>query len=373
MNSVGPSGQQHRMPVFIAQIDSMSEQVTQGQWKGKEDVLADKVLHLFRSNVDLFSESKANDLKNERFTATVIHLVDTLNGLEIKTNKVAKAIEKLCNILQDECGTPGSIDDLRSLPSDTLEEIQSSLNELRGLIKENLPGAKSAIASWIQFAEIPLSKLNLSKEELLELAPHFTYLNINIENLKESEIHDLISKCTNLKKLVLATDQIKTTPPLPDGLKSFNCSMCSKLEEVTHLNEGLLLFQSMSCESLEKMPKTLPKSLMNFNCGDCKRLHNFPQLNDGLKVFDCSSGAVTQLPPLPDSLEKLVMHDCTQIESLPKKLPEKLKELNINRSGVRTLPDTFPAGLKWFALSWCDIKLPDDFASKLPKDALLIK
>lgn len=341
---------------FISQVDAFSREINQGIWKGKEDMLADKVLHLFRSQAPLLQQLSPQSFKNEELTRSVIHLIDNLHALS-QTKNVTQAVAKLGRLLQEECNWPGSLEELQALPSGSREEIAASVEEFRALIRENVPGAKTAFAAWILYSEIPLSKLKLSKQELEDLAPHLQYLNIDTEELSEAEINALIPKCKQLKKLVLASDQLETTPHLPASLVSFNCSMCQNLKKVAHLNEGLLFFNHMSCERLESVPDQLPKSLQSYDCGDCLLLKKYPKLNEGLKNLDLSGNASQELPALPSTLVKLIMNDCEKIRKLPDPLPEKLIELNISRSGVEKLPNRFPEGFKKLVMLWC-VHLP---------------
>ncbi len=336
---------------FISQVDALSSQIHQGEWKGKEDALADKVLHLFRSHAPMLHES-APQFKNEQLSRSVIHLIDNLHTLT-QTENVTQTAKKLGGLLQEECNWLGSLEDLQTLPSRSRGEVAASVEEFRALIRENVPKAKEAFATWILHSQIPLSKLKLSKEELTSLAPHLQYLNIDTEELSEAEIHALIPQCKQLKKLVLATDQIESTPQLPASLVSFNCSMCQNLKKVARLNEGLVIFNHMSCERLESVPDQLPQSLQSYDCGDCPLLKKYPKLNEGLKYLDLSGNSSQELPSLPSTLEKLSMNDCDNIKKLPDPLPEHLEELDISRSGVEKLPEQFPAGFKTLVMRWC--------------------
>lgn len=282
-----------------------------------------------------------------------------------------EAIQKLGYILQpntslEEWGAPGSIRDLKSLPVNTRNDIKSSVEEFRSLIEEGVPTAMPALASWIQYAEIPLSKLNLSRKELDALAPHLKYLAIDINSLTEQEIHDLLSKCSNLESVVLATDNIVTLSVLPRRLVSLNCSLCLNLKEITQFNRKLTEFYCTSCEKLSVLPERTPDSLTTFECGECPLLEHYPILNEGLQRFDISGNTTSELPALPSSLESLIMHDCLTITRLPEPLHEKLTRLDIKKSGVTKLPIPLPSALEQLEISWCvNLKLSEEFLQQL--------
>lgn len=368
-----PSVRAGDLPTFIQQVETLKGEITEGQWNNREDKLAETALILFRSNYSLLSEHEVHKFENEEFTSTVINLLEALNSLENKTSKVAGAVDKIGFLLQDSSRAPGSIKDLKSLPCDTPAQIKASLEKFRQLIHANVPDAKDNLARWIHYAEIPLSKLNLTMEELIEFAPHFTYLCLNREELTEEDINDFISRCTNLQKLKLATDEIKHLPPLPANLKILNVTSCNNLEEISGLNEGLTEFISLSCESLKQIVE-LPKSLTYFACADCPYLETSPDLHEGLKHFDCSNTRFKALPVLPSTLQQLKMMNCGDITSLPRELPKDLLHLTASRSGITNLPDSFPKGMKSLTISYCsDLVLPEDFQSKLPQGIKLTR
>jgi Leucine-rich repeat (LRR) protein len=352
------------------QMGTISNQISQGVWSRQEDQVAEKVLHLFRSKIPFFYNDR-EQLQDRVFTASLLHLIDALNGIKCKSRKMQETIQKLGYILQpdlssEEWSAPGSMRDLKSLPVNTRNDIKSSLEEFRRLIAEGVPTATPALASWIQYAGISLSKLNLSKEELDALAPHLKYLAIDTNSLTEKEIHDLLSKCFNLESLVLATDNISTLSSLPSGLTSLNCSLCPNLKEITQFNHKLIEFYCTSCKALCVLPERTPDSLTVFESGDCPLLEHYPILNEGLKRFDISGNTTSELPALPSSLESLIMHDCLAITQLPEPLPEKLTQLDIKRSGVSSLPIPLPSALQQLEISWCvNLKLPQDLFQQL--------
>lgn len=365
------SGSDQKIENLILKMGTISDEISQGAWKGREDDVAQKVLRLFRSTTPFFYDNRL-PLQEHKFTSSLLHLMNTLNGMDRRTHKVQETVQKLGCILQkdpssSEWSAPGSVRDLKGLPLNTRDDIKSSMEEFRGLIEEEVPTATPALASWIQYAEIPLSKLNLSKEELYALTPHLRYLAIDTNSLTESEIHDLLSKCSNLESLVLRTDNIKTLSTLPSGLVSLNCSLSPNLEEITHFNDKLAEFYSTSCEKLSALPKRTPASLRTFECGECPSLERYPILNEGLQYLDISGNTIPELPTLPSTLESLIMHD-NPIKQLPAQLPEKLVRLDIKRSEVERLPVSLPRNLQIEA-SWCvNLEVPENLSRQLAQE-----
>jgi hypothetical protein len=364
-------GTNQKIENLILQMEMISDEISQGKWKGREDEVAQRVLSLFRSTMPFFDNDRSR-LQEYRFTNSVIHLMNTLNGMSRRPEKVQETVQKLGYILQkdtppEEWSAPGSLRDLKGLPLNTRNEIRSSMEEFRSLIEEKVPTATPALASWIQFDEIPLSKLNLSKKELYALAPHLKYLAIDTNELTEKEIHDLLSKCSNLESFVLRTDNIKTLSTLPRSLARLNCSLCPNLEEITHFNDNLAEFYSTSCEKLSVLPERTSANLRTFECGECPSLERYPLLNEGLQHLDISGNTLSNLPTLPSTLESLIMHDCP-IKQLPEQLPKNLVRLNINRSEVERLPVSLPHNLQIEA-SWCvNLNIPESLSRQLAQE-----
>lgn len=364
----------HGVGSFLTEVNTISQEVLQGQWKGKEDIVVDKILFLFRSRA---VTNNTQYMQEREFTTDVTVLIDALKGMENQTNKVKTAVQKLGLILQkgiepEKSGALGSMRDLKTLPSDK-PNLRDSLDTLKKLIREETSKSKEALANWIDYNQVSLSKLELSKEELNDLAPHLRYFSIDKNSLTETDIHEFLSKCSNLKNLKLETDNITTISTLPSGLEKFNCSMCPNLTEVTRFNDTLSEFESIGCESLLRLPEKTPPSLTNLEYEGCPLLERHPVLNEGLQYLNISGTMIPELPILPSSLEVLLMHDCPNTLDLPEKLPENLKILDIQKSGVQKLPDELPE-LERLVISWCvNLKVEENFEAQLPKGMELIR
>ena len=149
-------------------------------------------------------------------------------------------------------------------------------------------------------------------------------------------------------------DIVKLPNPLPAGLRALRCSE-TKITELPPLPEGLEILIICYVAGLTSINK-LPSTLKVLDCWGTP-LKGLPQLPDGLKELVCGRTKITCLPPQPDSLEILRCSD-TDIKYIPK-LSLSLKNLNAGGSKLMKLPETVPYWLETLNLEGsCVTELP---------------
>ncbi|MFM2200684.1 MAG: hypothetical protein RL769_739 [Pseudomonadota bacterium] len=140
------------------------------------------------------------------------------------------------------------------------------------------------------------------------------------------------------KKITITNDQL-VDGKIPDELLRLIT------DDVTELDLS-------HCSRLTELPR-LPQGLQKLNLHGCSNLTTLPALPQSLKWFillNCTN--LTTLPALPQSLEWLYIHDCTKLTTLPD-LPTSLQKLNLHGcSNLTTLPD-LPTSLQELYLHDC--------------------
>jgi len=171
-----------------------------------------------------------------------------------------------------------------------------------------------------------------------------------------NEINEIISNLENLKSININNNyDITELKNLPKNLETLELIGCGNLTTLPdELPKSLKKLRIRSCESLETLPEKLPESFEELEIGSfCQNLKTLPKiLPESLKTLSITScHKIKTLPELPENLEKLELVGCVNIE-LPKNLPNELKELILPASGSSaSLPDKLPEGLKKLDLS----------------------
>jgi hypothetical protein len=106
---------------------------------------------------------------------------------------------------------------------------------------------------------------------------------------------------------------------------------------------------------IEILPFDLPATLQNLKISHISSLQTLPSLSLGslksIELFGCNS--LSSIPPFPQSLLKLVIYACDQIESL--NLPNNLEELSCEWCKKLELDlSNLPAQLKILSIKNCD-------------------
>lgn len=120
---------------------------------------------------------------------------------------------------------------------------------------------------------------------------------------------------------------------LPDSLITIDCNY-NDIQSINKLPQNLIKLAS-SYNKLEKLPnlpnglKTMEVLYNEFNC--------LPELPDSLTYLDCSENKnLTELPKLPNRLDKLYCHDCS-LNNIPN-MPILLKDLDCYKNNLTKLP-----------------------------------
>ncbi len=329
---------------FLQEINTANQEIVDDKWQGKEDIISNKILNVFRKNC-LYYLNSSDYLSDNYFISSIENLVRNMKTLvpndSWKKIELKQTIEKISNILTTSPLIPGSIEDLTSMN----DEVQVGLEVFRELKKQNFSDIPQMIAKWIKYGGFPLSKLNFSKEELLEVAPFLKNLCIDTQKFTNEEIHEIIAKCNQIEILEITSNSLTELPTSwPPSLISLDLSMCHKLGEIKELPEGLQKFLCLSCERLTRLPEKLPLSLKTFYCGGCVYVQKLPILNEGLEKLDLSGTPINQLPKLPSTLIEIDMRECINCD-LPDELPDSLIKVLASMSGITKLPLKFPPKL----------------------------
>ena len=225
------------------------------------------------------------------------------------------------------------------------EHVQGYLNiletsDLRGLLatwdSKNESDIKK-LAWYVNNKDLSLNTLlreGVSKENLLQLAPHLRY--VDLRGIDEDQPPDflikLIKKCSDLNFLFIKNDEITTLPELLN-CKNLNCSGCTALKALPVLPNCRVLYcngcpllkvlpalpncqelLSNGCTSLRALPE-LPNCQILY-CNGCTSLRALPELPNCRVLFcsDCTS--LRALPELPNC-GVLNCDECTSLQALP--------------------------------------------------------
>jgi len=141
---------------------------------------------------------------------------------------------------------------------------------------------------------------------VLDVLENVTYLAC--EHNPITDLPNFRKKAPKLVTLHCNNTLITELPPLPDTLKSLNCSSCNSKSRNRNNPNGL-----------RKLSRPLPPNLVHLNC---------------------SSNALIYLPPIPSKLELLLVEH-NQLKELPQ-LPDSLRTLYINNNQLRSIPKLPP-------------------------------
>ena len=161
---------------------------------------------------------------------------------------------------------------------------------------------------------------------------------------------------STLKQLFCFYNILTELPTLPDGIKFIQCQD-NRLTRLPKLPDSL---EHLSCgNNLLTKIENLPYSLKHFSCSNNK-LTECPYLPMNLTHFFCNEGLFKEIPFLPDTLKELYVNYCKELETLPNKLPPKLKKMGIRCTKITHLPK-LPNTLKELFCVGSQLKtLPDE-------------
>lgn len=234
----------------------------------------------------------------------------------------------------------------------------SNLDQLHFQVTD--PELKSmALGHFINVTQIPLNQINLSIDELKQVAPYLTEVDCRDVQFKDdNEAQEFIQCCSNAYRLGIHSDEITRLRPPSSKLKYLDCSHCHNLREisVSHLL-SLTTLACLDCPKLEELTlKDLP-SLRGVSCAGCTCLRQLLLSNlvslRSLGCHDCFSLKELALLDLP-LLSLVNTTRCSSLRTFSlSKLPS-LNELIIRHcSSLKEFTlDDFPV-LELVAFSYC--------------------
>lgn len=353
----GLNASQGQTPEFISGLDQVTTQINQGTWEDQENSLNTKIHGLISQNREKLASATRDPGTQKALAISVLKLMNAIGRLGSKAGKVATAAASLSKIIL-------------GLPSNSKEEVGRTVDIFNALISQGEPGAKQSFANWIAYTRKSLSELGLSKEELLEIAPHLTYLNFDVNTFSQEEVHKIISECKSLEMLVLETGCLITTPTFPESLRSLSLVANQNLHKVPSLNKGLKDFNCSGNENLVVLPSELPNSLETFTCIDNPYVRVLPEFNEGLVSADCSVSRVVDCPNFPASLQRFNISGNDSIKAINVfPTDSELEELNTSKcKNLENIGLPLPGKLSTLKIGWCpNLDLTDDFYKNLPE------
>ena len=173
-------------------------------------------------------------------------------------------------------------------------------------------------------------------------------LNMPELSIQNNPVIDLsgIQYFKNLVRLSCNFDSIQILPPLPNSIKTLQCSFNPNLDSITEFPDSL---EQLSCShnNLSSLPP-FPNGLFSIDCGK-NLLTSLPQLPDSLRDLDCYSNLLTSLPALPASI-KIIQAFENHLTILPV-LRNSLTLLDIRENQLTDLP-TLPDSLRILMCSY---------------------
>jgi len=218
----------------------------------------------------------------------------------------------------DEEGGENEFEEEKPVEED--EEEKKKINDMAGLMKEQMEKRRQAQAIGIEQHELVISDLSIAElpplqEGLLKLDCSGCGMLTHIHDLPDSLLELNCSYCTSLVLI-----------DLPDKLQKLHCIQCTSLEAVSELPENMTEFLC-SGSTLPVLP-VLPAGLTFLDCSDCK-IDSLAELPASLTELNCAGCPINSIPNLPAGLIGLYCSQCTEIKNLPD-LPYGLRELDIS-------------------------------------------
>lgn len=160
---------------------------------------------------------------------------------------------------------------------------------IREFFKE-VPGrAFEVFGGWINTQKIPIHKLELAHNEMLEIAPHLLHLDINVDELcskswikwwSERNVYNFLVKCKNLVCLHITTDMeelpnnfskvrhlslkdcygLQRLPSNLSNITELVCDNCMMLSELSHAMHKMKKLTLVNCPKIHEMPEGLPST-----------------------------------------------------------------------------------------------------------------
>ncbi len=160
-------------------------------------------------------------------------------------------------------------------------------------------------------------------------------LNLELNCLYDTE--HLLRWPTNLKELSLDDNKFRHVPEnLPEQLDTL-CISYNNLSSLEYLPQGLKKLRAYynTLKSIGRLPPALTYLNLGHNLLTTRALSQ-ARLPGTLTYLNLHRNKLTYLPPLPDSIETLVVSQ-NLLTELPSKMPKRLKLLAVNDNRIRTI------------------------------------
>ncbi|WCH23630.1 hypothetical protein [Aeromonas salmonicida] len=147
-------------------------------------------------------------------------------------------------------------------------------------------------------------------------------------------------------------DDLKNLPALPQGCTSLSIDDCPKITSLPDMPDSLNDVKLSGCTNLTSL-SSLPNRLERLSLVDCHELSFLPLMPNSLKALSISKCKNLILPPLQEGLEELIVGNVKAFEvsegnsqATPPKIPNSLKQLNIEFCNITTKLPPLPDGLQ---------------------------
>ena len=243
---------------------------------------------------------------------------------------------------------------LNSILNNTLLETKEQYEDFKRKIKNIIISKDESVT----YNEIHSIIHNFYKNLYKIIVPNFDSCRWNIDFSKFKKLNLIHIHCVYLDRienipngvntLIVSHSFLKKIDNLPNCLKQFTCSynQIAKLPPLQHCNLILLNISNNQLHSLPLLPNTIeflymnhnnitnipnfPKSLKHLECSwnkinqlnhvsknintmmiDHNQINQLPNLSDlhFLKMLNCNSNHITEIPPLPNSIEYIEYSD----------------------------------------------------------------
>ncbi len=178
---------------------------------------------------------------------------------------------------------------------------------------------------------------------------------LDLDELGLTSLPDTLPPCNKLNIIENKLTELPTT--LPDNLQTLNAAF-NQLRTLPNTLPASLLSLNVYGNELERLPESLPEGLKKLDVGRNESLQRPNRLPPNLESLGMANCRLTELPTLPNSLEKLEV-DNNQLHTLPDTLPALLSSLLVSSNRLTALPENLPGSLR-------DIYAKDNRLSQLP-------
>ncbi|AAM86950.1 hypothetical protein CQP30_12130 [Yersinia pestis] len=178
---------------------------------------------------------------------------------------------------------------------------------------------------------------------------------LDLDELGLTSLPDTLPPCNKLNIIENKLTELPTT--LPDNLQTLNAAF-NQLRTLPNTLPASLLSLNVYGNELERLPESLPEGLKKLDVGRNESLQRPNRLPPNLESLGMANCRLTELPTLPNSLEKLEV-DNNQLHTLPDTLPALLSSLLVSSNRLTALPENLPGSLR-------DIYAKDNQLSQLP-------